>query len=107
MKKFIYIFSILFFLSFSMNSISVFAQHPPRTLTQGIHNVRDANLLVGTALTARITPSNSRAIILVVASDQTIEALVRLNPEVPQQILPPLKFDYSIIIYGDGTVLLS
>ncbi|WP_271812930.1 hypothetical protein [Clostridium beijerinckii] len=107
MKKFICIFSLLFFLSFSMNSASVFASTSPKTLTQGIYNVRDANLLVGTSLTARVTPTTGRAIILVVASDQTIESLIRLNPEVPQQVLPPLKFDYSLIIYGDGAVLLS
>lgn len=107
MKKFIRVFSIFVFLSIVLDTTSVFAKPEQKMLTQGIYNVRDANILVGTPLKARVTPTTGRALVLVVTSDQTIESLIRLNPEVPQQVLPPLKFDYSLIIYGDGTVLLS
>ena len=106
MKRSIIIFSIILFLSLNINVINSFAQQS-KTLTQGIYNARDANLLINTPITIRITPANSKAIILVINSDQTIEALVRLNSQLPQQVLPPLNYDDSIIIFGNGEILFS
>ncbi|EHJ00463.1 hypothetical protein CDLVIII_3920 [Clostridium sp. DL-VIII] len=106
MKRFITIFSISLFLSISLNTISVFAQQA-KTLTQGIYNVRDSNLLVGSPITARMTSSNDKAIIIVIGPDQNIHALERLGPGIPQEILPPLDYDQSIIIYTNGSVVLS
>lgn len=106
MKKNIIIFFTSILLSFTMNTITTFAD-PAKTFTTGTYNARDTNLLIGASLTAKITPSNSKAIIIVIDSDQTIQALVRLNPKVTQQILPPLDYDYSIMIFTNGTVSLS
>lgn len=107
MKRFIYIFFTLISLSLCFNTISAFAEPGTKTLGQGIHSVRSANLLVGAPLTVRITPSTSKAIILVVDSDQTIQSLIRLNPQIQQQTLPPLDYDYSIIIFSNGTISFS
>ncbi|CUU46155.1 hypothetical protein [Clostridium beijerinckii] len=105
MKRFITILTILLFLLFNINTSIAIAE--TKTLTQGIYNARDANLLIGAPLTARITPTNSSAIIIIVDSNEIIQALVRLNPKIPQQILPPLDYNYSVIIFGNGTVVLS
>lgn len=107
MKRFISIFFTFLFLSLCLNTIDVSAQPQSKTLTQGIYSVKNTGLLVGTPLTAKITPSNEKAIIIVVGSDQTIEALVRLNPQVTQQTLPPLNYDSSIIIFSNGSVIFS
>ncbi|MDR3594706.1 hypothetical protein [Clostridium sp.] len=106
MKRFIIIFSIVSFLLLSMSTVNAFAQQHIK-LTQGIYNVRDANLLIGTPITVKMTSSNDSAMIIVIDSDQTIQALVRLNPKVTQQVLPPLDYNYSIIIYGTGSVAFS
>jgi regulator of RNase E activity RraA len=89
-----------------MSTVNAFAQQHIK-LTQGIYNVRDANLLIGTPITVKMTSSNDSAMIIVIDSDQTIQALVRLNPKVTQQVLPPLDYNYSIIIYGTGSVAFS
>lgn len=107
MKKFITCISIFLFLSLGFNTTNVFAQIQSKTLTQGIYNVRNANILVDTPINVSITPSNAKAIILVIDSDQTLESLVRLNPKIPQQTLPPLSYDSSIIIFTNGSVILS
>ncbi len=106
MKKSISIFFIFSFLFLNMNTINAFAQQT-RTLTQGIYNVRDTNLLIGSPITARMTSTKDKAIIIVIDPNQTIHALVRLGPDIPQEILPPLNYDYSIVIYGTGSVALS
>lgn len=106
MKRFIVIFSTFLFLSISLNTMSVFAQQP-KTLTQGIYNARNSNLLIGSPITAKMATPNDKAIIIVIDSEQTIHALVRLGPTIPQQVLPPLNYDYSLIIYGTGGVVLS
>lgn len=107
MKRFISIFFTFIFLPFCFNTIEVFAQPQFKTLSQGIYSVRDTNLLVGTSLTVRISPATSKAIILVIDSAQTIQSLVRLNPEIQQQTLPPLDYDYSLMIFTNGSILFS
>ncbi|EHJ00501.1 hypothetical protein CDLVIII_3962 [Clostridium sp. DL-VIII] len=106
MKRFIAIFSILSVLFLNLNTIHAFAEQT-RTLTQGIYNARDTNLLIGSPITAKMTSPNDKAIIIVIDASQTIHALVRLGPDIPQQVLPPLNYDYSLIIYGTGSVVLS
>lgn len=105
MKKYTSI--LLIFIFFTINIIPAFAQTTPNSLSQGIYNVRDTNLLIHTPLTAKITPSTGSIILIVINSNQTIEALVRLNSEVSQQTLPPLDYNYSLIVYGSGSVILS
>ena len=107
MKRFITIFSIFLLLLFSMNEVNVFAELESKTLTQGIYSARDANLLIGNPITARLTSADSKAIIIVIDLDQTIEALVRLNPQVTKQILPPLNYGSSVVIYTNDSVVLS
>ena len=105
MKKSIIIFSALLILLFSVNTTCVFAE--PKTFKQGIYSVRDTGLIVGTQIDIKLTSSNDRAIIMVIDSDQTIESLVRLNPTVTKQTLPPLKYDSSIVIFTNGSVIFS
>ena len=107
MKKFIWVFFTLIFLSLCVNTTNVFATAGAKTLSQGIYSVRNTNLLVGAPLTIRITPTTSKAIILVIDSDQTIKSLVRLDPQLQQQILPALDYDYSIIIFSNGNIEFS
>ncbi|MFW2488726.1 hypothetical protein ACN077_09130 [Clostridium chromiireducens] len=108
MKRLINIFSIILLLSFSINTTITTAQvTSPKSLGQGIYSVRDANLLVGTRINVHITPANAKAIILVIDSDHTIEALVRLNTKITEQTLPPLNYDSSLIIFTNGSVVLS
>lgn len=107
MKKFIIIFSIFLFIFLCFNTVGVIAESQSKTLTQGIYNVKNANLLIDTPINVSITPSNSKAIILVIDSDQTIEALVRLNPQITKQTLPPLKYDSWIVIFSNSSVIFS
>lgn len=106
MKRFISLLLIFSVLFLSMNTINVFAQQT-KTLTQGIYNVRDASLLIGAPITAKMTSPNDKAIIIVIDADQTIHALVRLGPTIPQEILPPLGYNQSVIIYSTGSVVFS
>ncbi|WP_017209137.1 hypothetical protein [Clostridium beijerinckii] len=91
MMKNITIFFTSISIFFAINITTAFA-NPTRSFTSGIYNARDTNLLIGSSLTARITAPDSKAIILVIDSDQTMQALVRLNQKVPQQILLPLDY---------------
>lgn len=105
MKKFFCIFTIFFFIS-SQISLNAFAEPGNKTLSQGIYDIRDSQILVNTALTAKLTNPNENIIILIINSNLTIKALVRLNVEIPQQVLPPLKYGDSAIVFGNGTVEL-
>jgi hypothetical protein len=106
MKRYIIIFSIISFLFLNFNTMTAFAQQN-KLLTQGIYNARDANLLIGTPITVRMTSTTDKAMIIVIDSNQTIQSLIRLGPQIPQQVLPPLNYDYALIVYGTGSVDLS
>jgi hypothetical protein len=105
MKKFIILLSVFLFIFFNFIVIAAFAEPQTKTLKQGFYNVRDANLLVDTPYTIRLSSPNDKAIIIVIDSDQTIQALVRLNPRVRQQILPSFNSDSTIIIFTSGSVI--
>lgn len=107
MKKIAIILSFILCLSLYTCNLAAIANTASKTLTQGIYNARDNNLLIGNPITIRLTNPNSKAIILVIDSDETMEALVRLNPQIPQQVLPPLHSDSSIIIFTNDSVILS
>lgn len=107
MKRFITIFSIFLCVLLCFDTTNVSAQTQPKILTQGIYNARDTNLLIGTPINVSITSTNSKAIILIIDPTQTIEALVRLNNQIPKQILPPLNYDSLIVIITSGSVTFS
>ncbi|WP_157983151.1 MULTISPECIES: hypothetical protein [Clostridium] len=76
-------------------------------MKQGIHTRNDVGLPVNSPITIKLGQSTNKAIVMVVDSDHTIEALVRLNNRVIQQVLPPLNYTSSIIIFTDGSVVFS
>ncbi|WP_099716711.1 MULTISPECIES: hypothetical protein [unclassified Clostridium] len=72
-----------------------------------MYNARDVNFLIGTPITIKLTSPNDRAIIMVIDSDHTIEALVRLNPRITEQVLPPLNYNSLIIIFTNNSIIFS
>lgn len=107
MKRFIAILCIILFLSLSVNKITIFAQPESKTLTQGIYNARDTNLLIGTPINVRLTDPNDRALIIIVDSNLNIRELIKLGSQSSEHVLKPLDYDSSIIIFGNGSVTLS
>ncbi|WP_026888338.1 hypothetical protein [Clostridium beijerinckii] len=105
MKKFISIFLIFFFISTYFNITGVSAE--PKTFKQGIYTWSDTGLPANSPITIKLGASTNKAIVMVVDSDQTMEALLRLNTRVAQQTLPPLTYTSSIIIFTDGNVIFS
>ena len=105
MKKIITIFSISLFLSFNINIVNTSAQ--PKSLSQGIYNVRDENLLVNTSYTVQNTSPTDKVILLIIDGDQQIQELIRLEPNSPKYYLKPLDYDFLVVIIGNGQVDFS
>lgn len=105
MKKFIAIFSIFLFISFNLNTTK--ANADPRTFTQGIYNVSDSHLLIGVNYNVQNTSPLSKSLFLVIDSNQTIQELLRLEPNSPKYVLKPLQSDYLIVIIGASNIVLS
>jgi len=101
MKKFIIIFSIFLFVSFSINTAN--AATEPKTLTQGMYNISDEKLLTGINYNVRNT-STSKSLLLVIDSSENIQQLIRLEPNSPKYTLKPLNFGDLIVIIGAATL---
>lgn len=105
MKKFIIIFSVFFFLSFTINTPKVFAE--AKTFTQGIYSIKDTTLLTGINYNVRNTCPTNKSLLLVIDSNQLIQQMLRLEPTSPKFRLKPLNPDDIIIIIGAAGVEIS
>ena len=105
MKKFVTIFSIFLFLSFSMNTVTTVAQ--PKSFSQGIYNVKNSELLVNTTYNIQNTSPNDKAILMVIDGNQQIQELIRLEPNSPKYYVKPLQYDFLIVIIGKGQLTFS
>ena len=100
MKKFIAIFSIFLFLSFSMNTINVIAQ-PTQTFSEGFYTVGTLKLVPNVSYNIRnVSPSS--VLMIIVDGNQVIQQTLRFESNSKQYVMIPLQFDYKIIIIGNG-----
>lgn len=104
MKKFIIIFSIFLVISFSINTAH--AATEPRTFTQGLYTVSDTKLLTGINYNVRNT-STAKSLLLIIDPNESIQELIRLEPNSPKYILKPLSYGEIIVIIGSATLEFS
>lgn len=105
MKKSTIVFYIFLLLSFTNLAQNVSAA--PIVLNQGIYNVRDTNLTIGSPMTVKINDPNGRVIIFVIDNNQYIRELARLDSQSNEQTLKPFNYGYSVIIFGNTPVTFS
>ena len=105
MKKFITIFSIFLFLSFSMNTTITLAQ-PPQDFSEGFYDVGTLKLVPNVSYNVR-NISASRVLMIIVDSNEVIQQVLRFEPNSKQYVMIPLQFEYKIIIIGNGQLSFS
>jgi hypothetical protein len=105
MKKSTIVFFIFLLLSFT--NLAQNTSAAPISLSQGIYNVRDINLPIGSTVTARINDPNGRVIIFVIDNNQYMRELTRLDSQSNEQTLKPFNYGYSVIILGNTPVTFS
>lgn len=106
MKRYIILIFIFLLISSAVIPQLTYGQ-VGKTLNQGIYSARDANLEIGSPITARIDSPNSRVIIIVIDSGQQLQELVRLGPQSPQHTIKPLDYGSSIIVFGTSSVTFT
>lgn len=99
MKKSVILFSIFFFISFTINTVNTFAQ--AKIYSQGFYTMKDLNLSENVIYTVQNSEPYAEGLLIIVASDKKIQQLIRIQPSAIQTALIPLKSDYRFIIYGD------
>lgn len=105
MKKRIIIVSIFVFLSLNINYITTIAQ--PVEYSQGIYTLRDLKLMENITYNVENVSQYGTSSILIVDTNQRILQLIRLEPKSLKYTLIPIKYEYTIIIYGNGKVVFS
>ena len=96
MKKFITTFLIDLFLLFGMSTNAI-AQ--TKVLTQGMYSIDNTKLLTGIKYKVRNT-STGKSLLIVIDVNESIQQLLRLEPNSPEYILKPLNFGDTLIIIG-------
>ncbi|WP_026888974.1 hypothetical protein [Clostridium beijerinckii] len=105
MKKSTIVLFIFLLLSFA--NLTQSASAASIVLNQGIYNVRDTNLTIGSPMTAKISDPNGRVIIFVIDNNQYIRELTRLDSQSKEHTLKPFDYGYSVIIFGNTSVTFS
>ncbi|MBC2456671.1 MULTISPECIES: hypothetical protein [Clostridium] len=75
-----------------------------KTLSQGIYNARDSNLLIGTPMTVKIDFPSGKAIIFILDSDYSMKEMVKLESESTEHTLKPFDYGSLIIVVGNSSV---
>lgn len=105
MKKFITIFSIFLFLSFSMNIITAVAA--PKSFSQGFYSIKDLNLMANTPYSIQNISTSDDSFMIVFDSSQRIQQAIRLYSNSPKYVTVPFQYDYLIVIIGNGKLVFS
>lgn len=105
MKRFISICSVFLLLSFSMNTIKVFAVS--KTFTQGLYLVRDSGLSINSTYKVRNLSFRNPAVLIVFDGNNMMQEFLRLEIRSPEYFIRPLGYDYIIVIIGDAEIEFS
>lgn len=106
MKKFIVVFSILLFLSFNMNNLTVMANPVDLALSEGIYIIQNINLIPNVSYTAQNTSSGTMFMIVIDDNQQIMQAQ-RLLPQSIKYTVGPFKYSYKIVILGPGKIEIT
>lgn len=100
MKKFITMLLICLFLLFSVatNAIAI-AIAETKVLTEGMYSIDSEKLLTGIKYKVRNT-SSGNSFLMVIDNNQTIQQLLRLEPNSSEYILKPLKPGDILVVIG-------
>lgn len=105
MKKYITVFFIFLFLSFTMSIATTMADTKP--FSQGFYTLKDLDLMENTNYAVRNTSTNYNAYLIIFDDQERIQESVRLEPQSLKHILLPLKSNYNILIVGKGDIVFS
>ena len=107
MKKFIIIFSIFLFTSFSINTITTRANPEPENFSQGFYSTTDLGLMEDIEYRVQNISLDYNCFMMIIDNNQTIMEIIRLEPNSIKYCIRPLKYGYSVIIYGNGKLKFS
>lgn len=105
MKKFIAIFSIFFFLSFSINTVTAVASH--KLFKKGFYTLEDLHLSENVIYNIQNTSQSNHAFVLIFDSQQIIQQAIRMKPQSQKYSLIPLQYDYTIVLLGDAELSIG
>lgn len=99
MKKFISIFSIILFLTFTFNTVTTVAQ--PKKYSQGFYTMQDLGLQPNTIYKVRNNTPYVEGLLIVIDPNEKIQQVLRIEPSETENTLIPLKPGYRFIIYNN------
>lgn len=102
MKKFITIFSILLFLSFSINTITTLTQVTEvKKFGEGFYNINDLGFMENVSYSVQ-NSSIFNEFLIVFDSDQKVQQAISLEPQSTRYPLKPMEYTDRIVILGRG-----
>ncbi|WP_315066180.1 hypothetical protein [uncultured Clostridium sp.] len=107
MKKFIAVFPIILLLSLNINPLSSIAQPEAKSFTQGLYKVKDTDLLTRSSYKIKNTSPTFKVIVQIFDESLAMQEFIFLEPNSPEYTIKPLDFDYTLVIIGNGNVVLS
>lgn len=104
MKKFIAMSFLLFFLSLSLNLITVSAQ--TKEFSEGFYSIADLELMENVSYKVQ-NISEYKGFIVVFDSEQKIQQAISLDPNSTKYPIKPLRYTDRIVILGSGRLTFT
>ncbi len=105
MKKFIYLFFIFLFLSFIINTITTVAA--PKSFSEGFYYAKDLNIMENVKYSVENISPSYDGYIIIFDDQQRVQQAVLLEPDSQKHILLPIKYNYKVVIVGQGEIIFS
>lgn len=104
MKKFLALFSIFLFLSFSINTITATAQQ--KRFKEGFYNITNLDLLENVSYKVE-NVSDYNGFLIVFDSEQKIQQAISLEPHSIKHPLKTIRNSDRVVILGQGELIFS
>lgn len=105
MKRFISALSIFLILLITINTVNVAAY--PESFSQGFYSVKDLHLMENVNYAVQNISPNYDAYLIIFDDQERTNESVRLGPHSQKHILLPVKYNYKILIIGNGELTFS
>ncbi|GEP62359.1 hypothetical protein CBE01nite_01270 [Clostridium beijerinckii] len=106
MKKFTFILSIILLITFNINKTTATAASLPQNFSEGFYTISDLSIMQNVMYNVQNLSPNE-VFMIIFDSNKRIQQSIRFEGHSMKYVLRPMKYDYKIIIIGDGSISFS
>ncbi|AJG98042.1 hypothetical protein LF65_01430 [Clostridium beijerinckii] len=106
MKKFAFVLSIILLITFNINKTTATAESLPQNFSEGFYTISDLSIMQNIMYNVQNISPNE-VFMIIFDGNKRIQQSIRFEGHSMKYVMRPMKYDYKIIIIGDGSISFS